>query len=205
MIKKSAPLTDDFQIRTALLSSLTQKYISESNVRVFSEFGVRHGLVRADVVVVNGFIHGYEFKSDLDTLKRLPAQAEGYNLVFDQMTLVVAERHLQKALESIPEWWGVELAQLVHGENLKFDKVRATSKNPLVDKLSVAKLLWREEALQLLESIGAADGVKYKRRAALYEKLAEVLDCETLCFQVRQRLLVRTNWRSDELQKLNDG
>jgi len=57
--------------------------------------------------VVNGKLHGYEIKSDADTLKRLPAQAEVYSAVFDLVTIVVGEHHLDTVRAIVPEWWGI--------------------------------------------------------------------------------------------------
>lgn len=64
------------------------------------------GACRVDVCVINGHLHGYEIKSDVDTLRRLPLQQQFYSDVLDKATIVVGQRHLDHALETLPAWWG---------------------------------------------------------------------------------------------------
>jgi len=78
--------TNDNTIREHLKKYLKELHKDDRKVRTFDELGINHGGVRADIAVVNGVFHGYEIKSDLDTLYRLPRQAEAYSEVFDQMT-----------------------------------------------------------------------------------------------------------------------
>jgi len=65
--------------------------------------------------------------------------------------------------------------------------------------------LWRKEALNILEEIGQANGVRSKPRMAIYERLAEVLDDKTLKAKVREHLRFRMNWRPDAQLALSDG
>jgi hypothetical protein len=60
-------------------------------VRIIEELGVVHGKSRIDIAVINGLMHGYEIKSDKDTLQRLPEQMNMYNSVFNKVTLVVGK------------------------------------------------------------------------------------------------------------------
>ncbi|MDA8118743.1 MAG: sce7726 family protein, partial [Gammaproteobacteria bacterium] len=71
---------------------------------VLDELGICRGEVRVDVAVVNGEIHGYEIKSDRDSLRRLASQVELYSKVLDQATLVAGERHFDAAAALLPEW-----------------------------------------------------------------------------------------------------
>src|SRR3989338_11292875 len=107
--------TNDKIIRVALreiLGKERKNYKSEEKLpaEIFEEFGVSHGTARIDFAIVNGVMHGYEIKSDRDTLDRLPDQMREYNAVFDKMTLVVGRHHLYEALAIIPEWCGIILA-----------------------------------------------------------------------------------------------
>lgn len=148
------------------------------------------------MVVVNGCIHGYELKSDLDTLQRLPEQMRVYNSVFDRMTLVVGKHHINEAIRLIPEWWGITLAKIneSNGSISLFD-LRESDVNPQKDSLTIARLLWRDEVLTILEELGHAEGFRSKPREILYQKLVEVLNQEDLCDRVRSRLFNRTGWR----------
>jgi hypothetical protein len=108
---------------------------------------------RIDLAVVNGSLHGFEIKSDVDTLRRLPVQRDSYNDVFDQMSLVVAARHFKAAAAIVPEWWGLAVAcRTNRGVNIEWPRV--PSENPNLNPAAVVKLLWRKEVERALAEIG---------------------------------------------------
>jgi len=172
---------------------------------VLDEVGLHHGYSRIDLVVVNGSLHGFEIKSDRDTFRRLSRQAGTYNMVLDFVTLVTGQRHADQALTAAPEWWGIQLAERGRHRGIDFIDVRKPSKNPAPDKLAIAKLLWREEALNFLEELGAADGFRSKPRRFIFLRLAEVADISCLRERVRDRLRLRINWRSGGQRMSDDG
>ena len=196
---------NDYQIRTALKQKLLPSYLKDTESIILDELGLRHGSARVDLVVVNSILHGFELKSNRDTLARLPNQARIYNSVLDRVTLVVGNRHANKALQIVPEWWGVILADKREHGGIYFSKVREPCNNPSPDILAIAMLLWREEALTLLEEFGEAKGLRYKPRKAIYARITEVADLKQLRARVCQQLKNRTNWRSDEQQMLDGG
>lgn len=205
--------TNDKIIRKVLrivLEEELKEYKTEKKLpaEIFEEFGVSHGTARIDFAIINGVMHGYEIKSDKDTLDRLPDQMREYNAVFDKMTLVVGKRHLRDALDKVPDWWGIILAKKTPDNQVVFYEIRADGKNPAQDGLSIARLLWRAEALKILEDKKEADDIRSKPREIIYTKLAEVLkdDLDTLKDYVRNALLVsREDWRSVAQPVLNGG
>lgn len=208
MLKKSFNKysTGDAAIREALKKELARKHASDRELRIIEEFGVRHGVARIDIAVVNGVLHGYEIKSDLDTLERLPEQMHEYNSVFDQVTLVVGKKHIYHAINVVPEWWGITIAKVNTDNSVVFNHIRDAQDNKERENVSIARLLWREEALQMLEEQNEAVGYRSKPRSFIYEKLANVLDQDTLRKEVRKILLSsREGWRPDSLQVLNGG
>ena len=100
----------DRELREALHHKLLKEHHGDTNTLVLDELGLRHGTCRVDIAVVNGYLHGYEIKSDADTLQRLPGQVSLYCAVLDRATLVVGEKHAEKAKAHLPDWWGVEVA-----------------------------------------------------------------------------------------------
>lgn len=196
---------NDEQIRFLLKSYLRTLYSNDRETVILDELGLRHGYSRIDLVVVNGNLHGYEIKSDRDTLRRLPRQAATYNKVLDFVTLVTGQRHADHALSAAPEWWGIQLAERGGRGVIHFIDVRKPSGNPAPDKLAIAKLLWREEALNFLEELGAADGFRSKPRRFIYSRLVEVADIDCLRERVCDRLRSRKDWRSGERQTLCGG
>lgn len=191
-------LTNDQLIRSSLIKELDKKCLADPNTKVIQELGITHGAARVDIAVVNGVIHGYELKSDKDTLARLPNQIEIYNTVLDKVTLVVGKKHLHEAIKIVPDWWGITLAKINQSEApVKFCTIRKPRKNKKQDNVAIAALLWREEALNILEQIGQASGMRSKNRKAIYQRLAKVCDDYTLKLKVRDQLRARTNWRAD--------
>lgn len=186
----------DYHLRTALKRKLHARYFQDPDTLIVDELGLRHGAARIDVAVINGVIHGFELKSDCDNLKRLPSQIKIYNSVLDRITLVVGNRHIEEAGSLVPDWWGIKLAERGARGGIRFTDVRRPQRNPFQDILAVCKLLWREEALTLLEELDKAEGVRSKPRAMIYAKLAEAADPDLIRSWVRHQMRSRTNWRS---------
>ena len=203
--------TNDKIIRVALREILDkdlEEYRAESGhpAEIFEELGVRHGTARIDIAVINGILHGYEIKSDRDTLERLPQQMNEFNDVFDKLTLVVGKRHLYDAINIVPDWWGIIVAKIDANHEIFFQTIREAEDNKDQVGVSIARLLWKEEALQILEEQNKAKGVRSKPREFIYQRLANVLDAETLKEKVRYALLIsREDWRSDMPLVLSGG
>ena len=100
---------------------------------------------------------------------------------------------------------GIKLAKAGENGAISFSEIRKPSDHPSPESLEVAKLLWRDEALSLLEEFGAADGFRHKPRAAIYGRLAEVADLRLLYARVCRQLKTRTNWRVAVRQMIYDG
>lgn len=188
--------TNDIMIRSVLGGILEKRYSRNKRVRIIEELGVQHGEARIDIAVINGVIHGYEIKSDQDTLSRLPEQIRIYNSVFDKVTLVVGKSHLHNAIKMIPDWWGVMVAKINKDGSVFFNLIRKEEFNKDQNKISVAQLLWRAEALKILEGIDEAKGLRSKPRNLIYQKLSTTLDQKTLGKKVRETIFLRANWRS---------
>lgn len=197
--------TNDVMIRSVLREILAERHSKDKKVRIIEELGLRHGNSRIDIAVVNGIMDGYEIKSDQDTLLRLPEQINSYNKVFDKVTLVVGKSHLHDAIKIIPDWWGVLVAKINSDGQVVFNTIREAEFNVDKNAISIAQLLWREEALKILEETGEAAGLYSKTRDIIYKKLTSVLDQKTLCDKVRETLFVRTDWRSDMPLMSNGG
>jgi hypothetical protein len=166
--------------------------------------GLRHGAARIDLAVVNGIIHGFELKSDKDNLKRLPHQVTIYNSVLDKVTLAVGTKHASEAMKLVPDWWGIKVATVGSRGGFEFTDMRRAGNNPSVDMLSVSKLLWRDEALALLDDLGEAACVRHRPRAFIYAHLAAIADSALIRERVRYQLKFRTDWRPVSPQ-MSDG
>jgi hypothetical protein len=185
----------DCDVRAALHAKVLSEHHDQPDTLVLDELALWYGTARVDVAVVNGRIHGFEIKSDRDTLDRLEGQARVYNNVLDRVTLVVGVRHLKDALRECPDWWGVKIATQGPRRAVHFEELRAPKTNPAVDPVAVAALLWCEELEQILAGVAAIRGYKGKSRDILSRRAAEVIELTALRSAVRVRLKARGNWR----------
>ena len=133
---KAALRLNDGDVRAALKRELLFRHASDSHTVIIEELGILHGSSRVDLAVVNGTLHGYELKSDRDDLQRLPEQVAAYITVFDLVTLVVGERHLRRALDLIPDWWGIKVARNESCGTV-FCDLKLPTANPSPDPMSV--------------------------------------------------------------------
>ncbi len=190
--------TTDRIIRAALREYLEAAHKNDPSVRILDELGVNHGTARVDMAVVNGVMHGYEIKSDKDSLERLPEQIKAYNEIFDKITIVVGYKHIYEILDTIPDWWGVTLAKTSTNQTLILSQIRGNERNPSPNSHAIARLLWKSEALDILEAMDKAKGVKSKTRAEIYDRLTSLLELEALQKRVREVLFARSTWKADQ-------
>ena len=98
MDSRTETLTEE-SLRRSLHSYLIVQQQVEPDTTVIYELGLCQGSARVDLAVIDGQLHGYEIKSERDSLRRLRAQADLYNKVFDRVTLVCTEKaHMRGAL-----------------------------------------------------------------------------------------------------------
>jgi hypothetical protein len=187
----------DSDIRTKLVAHVGDEFADDPTTKIVPELGFCNGSVRIDIAAINGAIHGYEIKSERDTLQRLPAQRDIYGRVCDFVTIVAAESHLSKIAEIVPQWWGI-MEAIPNGESIVLQTRREARQNPTLDPYAIAQLLWREEALHVLRLKGVERGLISKPRKALWEKLVDELPLDELARLVRQQIKNRPpSWRSE--------
>jgi len=182
----------DREIRSALIASVREGR-GEAAV-VLEEIGLCYGSVRVDVLVVDDTLHGYEIKSDRDSLHRLSHQSEKYNAMFDSVTLVAGARHIDKAMGLVPAWWEVILATATENtENgsIGFSKQRIGSLNPGRNRRVLAELLWLGDAIEFLDRRNAARGVRGKPRSVVWDRVCEVYSLDEIAAEVRAQLKAR--------------
>jgi hypothetical protein len=143
--------------------------------------------VRVDLAAVNGSLHGFEIKSDRDSLRRLARQVDLYSQVLDRATLVVGERLAPFATSLVPAWWGVVRVSS-EPRGLQFTNVRRSKLNPRWNARVLAELLWSAQALALLEERGAARGMRGKPRRILWDRVCECVHVDDIAAAVRGRL-----------------
>jgi len=186
----------DVDIRLALIAKMNRLHRGDANTRIIEELGLCQGFARVDLAVVNGTIHGYEIKSERDTLARLPGQISIYSTALDFVTIVAAPSHVTRIGDIVPSWWGVwSVSRCENG--FRLEPSRESRPNPQVNAFALAQLLWRDEALEVLADYGLNVGARSKPREFLWHRLASSLTLEQLGDVVRTRLKGRgVHWRS---------
>lgn len=196
---------NDAEVRGSFHSKMLRRHHEDPTALVIDELGLHHGACRADIAVVNGRLLGFEIKSDADALSRLPSQIAAYNCVFDRITVVVGDRHLTAVRGMVPEWWGIVRCVRGGRGGVSFSTWRRPLCNPLVDPLSVAQLLWRAEAVEILRTRGEHPRALRQPRGALYARLVETMDRNELAQAVRRCLMCRTSWRGPQQPSRGGG
>lgn len=188
---------DDRKIREALKERLRRAHANDAETLVLDELGIATGQGRADVVVINGRLEGYEIKGKRDRVTRLPGQVRLYNRVFDRATVIVTENHVQSAKRLVPRWWGIEVASENKHGKVTFSRLRAPRINPALDPFVVAQLLWRTEVVAIMEELGVLQA-SHRRlpRRELWTALLSKISVRQLRTLVRRQLRTRTGWRA---------
>jgi hypothetical protein len=184
----------DSDVRKVVKTWLEQEYSNDASTRIVEEMGVWNGSVRVDIAVINGKLHGLELKSAKDTLQRLQNQANLYNQVFDRVTLVADARHIDKAVGMIPEWWGLMSVSMDEHGIASLSLLRQGVQNSGLNKLQIARLLWKAEIIAILDRRELAHGFRSKPSEVLASRLANELTLNELTFEVRSVLKSRQNW-----------
>ncbi|WP_201980004.1 sce7726 family protein, partial [Hymenobacter rubidus] len=146
------------------------------------------GTTRADVVhITEHFMHGYEVKGDGDTLQRVANQLRCYGEVYDFVTFVVTEKHLEKLLPLLPVWVGIQVAS---GAGLRAH--RPAAYNATVERAPIARLLLLEEVKQFLLARGLT-GVSTLRSREIshFLRTTQLVPLSSLAQYVRERLMAR--------------
>jgi hypothetical protein len=191
---------NDAEIRQNFHRKILRRQHIRNDTLVIDELGLNHGRCRADIAVVNGHLVGYEIKSNSDSLRRLREQVKAYSAIFDRAFIVVGDRHIDKIQNSIPEWWGVIISSRGPKGAINFNMTRRAQMNRSIDPESVARLLWRNEAIEILHQKKLTPRMLRQPRAVLYKYLAELLNICELRKDIRKYLQKRRNWRCPESQ-----
>jgi hypothetical protein len=185
---QSRLVTRDTDIRKVLLLDLQQTYHDESHDLIVEEFGCNSA--RTDVAVINGALHAFEIKSDSDSLDRLPSQMEAYEGVFEYITLVCGRRLFDRARLAVPKWWGLQKAEHKDGR-VVLRQLRAPKMNPNRDALSLARMLWKTEALACLRKHGHKVVTSKHSADEVCHAVARCIPVSLLSDEVRSAIKIR--------------
>ena len=151
---------------------------------------------RADVLgVLDGYIVGFEIKSDSDSYTRLKTQIKDYDRFCDFCYIVVGQSHRKHVAEHVPEHWGI-IAVTDEGTFLD----RGADDNPKALLSEQILLMWKRELFQLLDMNGKPK-YRYKSREYLRNYLLSNIPPEILKKQMTDILFERDYTVFDEEKK----
>ncbi len=163
------------EIRNALLDYIPRTLIRRRNIKLSEEFRICRGNSRADLAVfTRKAFYGLEIKSAKDRVIRLESQVQNYNEVFDYNYVVVTTTHLREIENIIPDWWGIVLASQ-SGQVVRLRTIRRSNKNPSVNPLELARLFWRNEAVEILKNHMKPRDLEKMNRQSLWQLLSDTI------------------------------
>jgi hypothetical protein len=185
----------DVDIRRCLHAEMRRRHEAEADITlILDELGLCQGVARVDLAVVNGSLHGTKSRASATLCSDSQGQCDVYSRALDYVTIVTSAKHAKKVCGSVPSWWGIWAAN-PSPDGIELSEVSTACPNPHVDARAAAELLWRDEALEELESRALAHGLRGRPRRELWAKLAESMPLAELCTLVRERLKRRLGWR----------
>lgn len=182
----ASPLRDG-DIRRPLHVWLERQHEGCPNTGIIHELRIPRPSARADLAVINGEMVGYEIKSDVDSLARLPRQIRAFNNVFDRSYVVAAEKHVSNVERIIPEWWGIAVPVL-DANSGSFDIFRIAQPNPEPRIDAALYMLRKAEIISILELHDCAKGARGKRHADVVSLAAGSIEETELRSCIRQVL-----------------
>ncbi|MDR6942730.1 sce7726 family protein [Mucilaginibacter pocheonensis] len=183
----------DFDIRQILKKTKLYHFSQDGSSKIIDEFSFPSTNSRIDIAVINCSLHGYEIKSSIDTLKRLPNQLIGYSKVLDYLHIVTEHKHAKHIEQILPDWVGLTICEEVNGQ-INFIDIQSAIKNPHKQAFHIAKLLWRDELLEVLSE----NQIKFRKKDRnwlLCEVIAANLEIELISDIVRNKLKKRIDWK----------
>jgi hypothetical protein len=194
-MKKMLNPISESEMRVALLNTLRQVYDPESCM-IVEELVIGGRGARVDVALISDNLTAFEIKSDFDNYDRLSNQIHAYNRVFEQISIVVGWENALKVNNVVPSWWGIVVAVRGDGGTVDLIGDRPPQPNPLRDPYSLASLLWREEAIELLTAATMIEGSLRKRdKSWLFDQISETFCLEQIACAVSKQLKQRVGWR----------
>lgn len=157
-------------------------------LRFFEELNI--GKSRADaVLIMEDKLIGFEIKSDVDSLKRLPEQIKNYTKYCNQNYLVVGTYFVDKVQDILPETWGIYSCRQLE-ESCELVCIRQAQPNQKVKIKNQLSLLWRNELIHIVKKYKLGGVTKRNRKKLaelIIEKLAESEIMHEMCEEFMER------------------
>lgn len=137
---------NEYVIKNSFLNNWLIKELGETNSQVYSEF--RIGKAIADLVMFNGQSRVFEIKTSLDSDKRLYAQIEQYQKVFNEIYLIVplSKYHLYENHNN-----DIGIIIFDNSKREKFHVYRSATSNSKIDSATLMQVFNTNEYKQVVK------------------------------------------------------
>ena len=172
--------------------------------KLLSEVRVNNGMAIADLVSIGiKSSHCYEIKSDKDNVIRIHEQSKSFDIAFNKISLITTYSQYKKALEIIPQYWGIIIVSNTPGKKILYS--RKASPSPLFSEQKALLALWREELLSMASAKKLFDkSFKRASRSELIDILSSNLSTTEICRLLNYYLLIREkNYQKREWFRAN--
>lgn len=191
--EQMTPGLRDPDLRAALTDRVARQYAGKEYLLVpeLDVYAWEPG--RLDAMLITDRLHGFEIKSDVDSLRRLPRQVEIYGPYLERATLITTGRHLEAAASMVPPWWGLWTVSR-RRDQLSVKVVRAGRLNSSVDPYAVSTFIYREALVKFLRDRGAT-GLSKLDMWGLRTLLVQSYSRRQVLELARSVMLAHRGWR----------
>jgi len=170
---------NEYIYKNAIANKILLGRHSLNTATMHTEFRV--GESKADILILNGTSHIYEIKTELDSLERLSKQLDDYLKFSEYVTIVTADRHVEKLLQRAPSAVGILI--LTGRGSLKTIRKANSGKNNLVNSLIFDSLQKSEYTKIIYEISGflpdVSNALMYTECKKVFEQF-DINDCHHL-------------------------
>lgn len=130
---------------------LVKKFITKIKEITFFEMNIDSS--RIDMCTINGKSTAYEIKTEFDSTLRLEKQIEDYSKVFEYIYIITHKKHLDKILNLVPDFCGVQVYTIKY-DKCTFKTIKKASKSTNIDCVSQIRNLSSEDLRYILGKLG---------------------------------------------------
>ena len=138
-------LTNRFKGESGLKAKLVSMFVAKD---VTAAFEIKVNNSRVDFLTVNCDTKSYEIKSGIDNLNKLAKQVSDYEKVFEFNYIVIDEKHLQGAVDLIPQHYGIYVM-----EKEKLVRKKIAEKNCCLEPEMQIQLFTKKELQQQFKNV----------------------------------------------------
>jgi hypothetical protein len=182
------------EIRTFIKAQIPRWVRNRSDTFLVEEMEVCSGRARIDLALITDQLIGIEIKGPKDDVTRLPGQVKAYSQCFDQVVLVAHESLASKAINLVPDWWGIVIGDQKNCR-LRYRLTRRPGANPGLNLEMRLALLWRDEIDSLLSSLTGTTAKPRSTKKAVRAELISRIEPPILRNASLQKLRERADWR----------